>query len=148
MDVVGLDHLNLTVRSFEESVAWYGRVFRFALVEEGIGEGIRWGILRSEGGRGFAMLCVYERPEYRPTDGEALRDLGLHGIRHFGLRVRDEREWRALLERERLEAEEIRYPRSTSWYIHDPTGYDIEVSCWDRGLLSFGPSAPERKETA
>ena len=65
MDVAGFDHLNLTVRDLDESVAWYRRIFRFALVEQGVREGVRWGILRSEDGRGSAMLCIYERPEYR-----------------------------------------------------------------------------------
>ena len=138
MDIEGFDHLNLSVRSLEESAAWYGRVFRFALVEEGVWEGVRWGILRSGGGRGPAMLCLYEHPDFRGADGEALRDRRLHGIRHFGLRIGDEREWRATLSRERLEAEEIRWPHSTSWYVSDPTGYDIEVALWKGGLVTFG----------
>lgn len=146
MDVAGFDHVNLTVREFGESVAWYRRVFRFSLVEEGVWEGVRWGVLRSGSGHGPAMLCIYERPEYRPTDGEALRDLGLHGVRHFGLRIEDEAEWRRVLSREGLEAEERRWPRSTSWYVNDPTGYDIEVAYWHDGRVDFAPAGQDGKE--
>jgi catechol 2,3-dioxygenase-like lactoylglutathione lyase family enzyme len=33
--MASLDHLNLTVRNLEESIAWYGRVFGFKKVEGG-----------------------------------------------------------------------------------------------------------------
>lgn len=140
MGVSGLDHLNLTVRDFAETVAWYGRVFRFVLVEEGLWEGIRWGILRSGEGRGPAMLCIYEHRDYRSPGQDALKDGRLHGIRHFGVRIGDEGEWRATLSRERLESEEMRWPHSTSWYVTDPTGYDIEVALWDGDRVAFGPA--------
>jgi catechol 2,3-dioxygenase-like lactoylglutathione lyase family enzyme len=143
MDVAGFDHLNLTVRDLGESAAWYQRIFRFELVEEGIREGVRWGILRSAGGRGTAMLCLYERPEYGDADPEALGAHQLHGIRHFGLRIEDEGEWRALVEREKLETEEMSWPHSTSWYVNDPTGYEIEVAHWKKGRIEF---ASGRKE--
>jgi len=143
MDIAGFDHLNLTVRDFGESVAWYRRLFRFELVEEGVREGVRWGILRSAGARGTAMLCIYERPEYGKADPEALGGHRLHGIRHFGLRIEDEGEWRALVEREKIETEEMCWPHSTSWYVNDPTGYEIEVAHWKGGRIRF---ASDRKE--
>ncbi|HXX92776.1 MAG TPA: VOC family protein [Planctomycetota bacterium] len=143
MDVAGFDHVNLTVRDFEESVAWYRRLFRFELVEEGVRDGVRWGILRSGGGRGSAMLCIYERPDFRGADPELLGSLRLHGIRHFGLRVDDGARWRALLERERIQTEVARWPHSTSWYLSDPTGHEIEVACWKEGQVEF---ESDRKE--
>jgi catechol 2,3-dioxygenase-like lactoylglutathione lyase family enzyme len=143
MEIAGFDHLNLTVRNFEESVTWYRRIFRFELVEEGVREGVRWGILRSRGGRGTAMLCIYERPDYGGADPETLGGRRLHGIRHFGLRIDDEDEWRALVRREKLETEETCWPHSTSWYVNDPTGYEIEVAHWKDGRIEF---APDRKE--
>ena len=139
MDIAGLDHLNLTVRDLGESAAWYRRLFRFELVEEGVRDGVRWGILRSGGGRGTAMLCLYERPQYGAADPEALGGLRLHGIRHFGLRIEDEAEWRALVEREQLQTEALRWPHSTSWYVNDPTGYEIEVAHWNQGRIEFAP---------
>jgi len=144
MDVAGFDHLNLTVRDFEESVAWYRRLFRFELVEEGFREGIRWGILRSRGGRGGAMLCIYERPDFGNADPDRLGGLRIHGVRHFGLRIDDEAAWRALVEREKIPAEEACWPHSTSWYVNDPTGYEIEVAHWKDGRIAFEPDGKEK----
>lgn len=138
MDVCGFDHLNLTVRDLAESTAWYGRIFRFVVVEEGIRDGVRWAILRSQSGQGGAMLCLYERANYEGADPELLGRRGLHGIRHFGLRIEGEQAWRELLGRENLKYEETRWPFSTSWYVNDPTGYEIEVSCWISGEVRFG----------
>lgn len=41
MKVRHLDHINMTVDDFVETVDWYGRVFGFELVEEAVTEGIR-----------------------------------------------------------------------------------------------------------
>ena len=137
MREVRLDHLNLSVRDFDETVDWYGRVFDFALVEEGMWDGVRWGILRSARGTGDALLCVYHHPEYSFVDAEATGRRRTHGIRHPGFRITDEEGWRETLARERLEFEEIRYPHSRSWYVNDPTGYDIEVVLWDGDRVVF-----------
>ena len=140
---VRLDHLNLSVRDFGETVAWYGRVFGFALVEEGVGDGVRWGVLRSGEGTGDALLCVYHHPEFRFPGGEELESRRLHGIRHPGFRITDEARWRETVEREGLEVEEIVYPHSHSWYVNDPTGYDIEVVLWNGDRVAFEPAAKE-----
>ena len=58
MQVKHLDHVNLTVRSFDETVDWYRRIFGFEIVEEEVEDGVRWGVIRS----GDAMLCIYEHP--------------------------------------------------------------------------------------
>ena len=48
MKATRLDHLNLTVRDFEETAAWYGRVFGFEVVERETDErGRLWGVLRA-----------------------------------------------------------------------------------------------------
>jgi catechol 2,3-dioxygenase-like lactoylglutathione lyase family enzyme len=143
MDPIRLDHLNLSVRDFDETVDWYGRVFGFALVEEGVWDGVRWGILRSGRGAGDALLCVYHHPEYSFVDAEASGRRRVHGIRHPGFRISDEAQWRETLEREGLEFEEIRYPHSRSWYVNDPTGYDIEVVLWNDDRVAFAPAEKE-----
>ncbi|MFI5403950.1 MAG: VOC family protein, partial [Planctomycetota bacterium] len=57
MTVTRLDHLNLTVRDFDETASWYGRVFGFEVVEkETDAQGRPWGVLRA----GDALLCIYE----------------------------------------------------------------------------------------
>jgi len=138
MEAVRLDHVNLSVRDLGESVAWYGRVFGFAVAEEGVWDGTPWAILRS----GDALLCLYHHPGFAFLRPEALRDRRLHGTRHVGFRLADEPRWRATLAREGLGYEEIRYPHSRSWYVNDPTGYDIEVVVWDGDHVSFQHAAP------
>jgi catechol 2,3-dioxygenase-like lactoylglutathione lyase family enzyme len=127
-----LDHLNLTVRNFEESVAWYGKVFGFSLVEQGVEDDGPWGILRS----GDSMLCIYESPGLKePNESE-----DSYQIYHFGLRVRDRQAWEETVKREKLETyygSPVRYPHSLSWYITDPTGYMIEVALWKGDSVAF-----------
>ena len=85
MKVKHIDHLNLSVRSFAETAAWYERVFGFAVVEDGMYNGRPWGVLLS----GDAMLCAYEDPSRACLDGEELKARGLHGVNHFALRITD-----------------------------------------------------------
>lgn len=138
MKVRHLDHINMTVDDFVETVDWYGRVFGFELVEEAVTEGIRWGVIRS----GEALLCIYEDPAREHLDRFELADKGLHGMAHFGLRITDADEWLETVDREGLEVlygGEVAWPHSTSWYLTDPTGYEIEVALWDRDRIAFDP---------
>lgn len=135
-NVKHLDHLNLTVESFDETVDWYRRVFDFELVQEEVTDrGVRWGVIRS----GDAMLCIYERPNKEPP--RAYEDRA-HTIRHFGLRITDRAAWEETMEREKLElgygGAAVRWPHSTAWYVEDPTGHEIEVALWDDDTVRFG----------
>ena len=137
MNVTQLDHLNISVENFRETVDWYGRVFSFELVEEGERLGHPWGVLRA----GDAMLCIYERPDRRIADMDELDATGHHGLRHFALRITDGESWERTLERERLELgwdSPVSYPHSTSWYVRDPSGYEIEVALWNDDQVAFG----------
>jgi catechol 2,3-dioxygenase-like lactoylglutathione lyase family enzyme len=132
---VALDHLNLTVRDFKESVDWYGRIFGFEMVENGFLEGAPWGILRSQD----SMLCIYEDKDrvMLLKNGE---DDRFHRVFHFGLRIQNREEWENILERDKLPVfygGPVRYPHSTSWYIEDPSGYTIEVALWDMNQVKF-----------
>lgn len=136
MTVKNIDHLNLTVADFDRTVAWYGRVFGFALVEEGEQDGGRWGVIRA----GEAMLCIYEHGDCEMKDRHALRRMKLHGVNHFGLRIADRAAWEAVVEREEvpvLYGGPVRWRHSTSWYLQDPTGYEIEVALWDHDTIAF-----------
>ena len=135
MRVKHLDHLNISVRDFDETADWYARVFGFEVVEDQVdADGIRWGVIRS----GDAMLCIYEYPD---LESVRPRTRGIHGINHFALRITDREEWERVLEREQLELNwggEVRWPHSTAWYVNDPTGYEIEVALWDGDAIAFG----------
>jgi len=136
MNHIAFDHINLTVRNFEESVDWYGRVFGFELVERGTDDEGPWGVIRS----GSSMLCIYERRCRKSADEDSNKD-HFHRLNHFGIRVEDRPAWEATIEREAIHPHyggAIRYPHSTSWYVSDPTGHAIEVSSWDSGEVRFG----------
>jgi len=135
--VAHLDHLNLSVADLEETVAWYGRVFGFEVRETGVYDGAPWAILRA----GEALLCLYQYPERELLDGDALAERRIHGFNHFGLRVRDREAWEETLRRERvpvLYGGVVRWPHGDSWYVTDPTGYEIEVAHWDDDVVRFG----------
>ena len=126
---------NITVRDFDESVAWYGRLFGFELVEESTArDGVRFGVLQSD----YAMLCIYEHPELEYVDCAELRKRGLHSICHFALRLPEatQKEWEALARNEKVEFDyggHVPYQHSDSWYVKDPTGWSIEVDTWYNG---------------
>lgn len=138
MSVTRLDHLNLTVRDFEETAAWYRRVFGFEVVErETDAQGRPWGVLRA----GDALLCVYEHPEFRFEDADARAGRGVHGVNHFGLRIDDREAWERTMAREGIVPAyggPVDWPHSTAWYVEDPTGYEIEVALWSDGAVRFG----------
>lgn len=132
-----LDHLNLTVRDLEETIAWYARVFGFAVVERGVDAQGPWAILRN----GEGMLCVYERAA-RAAPRSTPAAEAFHLVNHFGLRLppADRARWERVLREEGLatfHGSPLRYPRSTSWYVKDPTGHMIEVAVWDDDRVSF-----------
>jgi catechol-2,3-dioxygenase len=133
MAVKHLDHLNMSVAALGASIDWYGRVFGFRKVEEGVDGGRPWAILRS----GEALLCLYEHDERGTPDPE---EHGHHGLAHFGLRITDRKAWEATVAQEKLRVAHggaYRWPHSTAWYVTDPTGYEIEVALWDDDAVRF-----------
>jgi catechol 2,3-dioxygenase-like lactoylglutathione lyase family enzyme len=128
-----LDHANYTVRNLEKSIDWYGRVFGFEPVERGEVDGEPWAIIHA----GEAILCLYEKADHTYLDRHKLGEADIQTFAHIGLRVEDRAEWEATIEREDVEVlygGEIRYAHSSSWYIADPTGWEIEVALWDDGV--------------
>lgn len=143
MKVKHLDHLNMSVKNFDETVDWYKRVFGFTLVEEGNRNGVRWGVIKG----GESMLCIYEHQNYEFPNDKDTRFKRMHQISHFGLRITDRKTWEKTIERENVSMSwhngPFDYPHSTSWYITDPTGYEIEVALWKQDQISF-EGAPVR----
>lgn len=127
-----LDHVNFSVANLQESFDWYGKVFGYEVVEKGIQDGTRWGVMRS----GDAMLCMYERPESKLLDRFEATKLGQHYVSHVGVRIVNRSDWEEVITREKLEIQYggvIRMPHSFAWYVKDPTGWEIEVTLWDDG---------------
>lgn len=132
------DHINMTVSNLDESLSWYRRVFGFQQVERGEKEQGRWSIIRS----GEAMLCLYERPQRRFL--EPYDESIVHNVNHFAIRITDQDEWEAVIQKEDLEIKfgaAIDYPHSRSWYLIDPTGYEIEVVYWHQDQIRFPDAA-------
>lgn len=137
MSVKQLDHLNLSVTDLEESERWYRRIFGFEVQERGMYRGRPWSIIKS----GEAMLCLYEHPDFTFVDSAELHERKEHALSHFSLRIEDPEAFAALLEREQVPVSyggAVDWPHSTSWYVNDPTGWEIEVSAWDADTIRFG----------
>ena len=53
------------------------------------------------------------------------------------------RDWEEVIEREGLEVlygGPVHWPHSTSWYVQDPTGWEIEVALWNDDVITFDPA--------
>ncbi|MBZ0136373.1 MAG: VOC family protein [Planctomycetes bacterium] len=136
MTVKHIDHLNLSVVNFDETADWYKRMFGFNVVETGTESGQPWGVIRS----GDAMLCIYQRPDWKRYDKDELGEQGLQRIAHFAFRITDREQWDETLKREKPQlyyGGVNQYLHSTSWYVRDPNGYSIEVACWENDTPSF-----------
>ena len=135
MKIRHIDHLNITVKDLEESIDWYRRVFGFEVVQEGVSNNVPWAIIRG----GDSMLCMYHHPEMEPVDKFGDVAGQYHHISHFGFRIEDRSKWLSTMKREGLVSHygPIEYPFSKSWYVFDPTGYEIEVSSWQNDEIRF-----------
>lgn len=126
-----IDHINMTVENLDLSYAWYKDIFGFEKVESGLYMGSPWLILRKD----ETMLCLYEDQDKKlETSEEHLR------IFHFGFRISNREEWECTLKTKKLKflyGGLNRYSHSTSWYVEDPSGHEIEVSYWDGNQIQF-----------
>lgn len=135
-NLVSIDHINLSVKSFLESAQWYNAVFGFEIVEQGIYKGLPWGVLRSQD----TMLCVYEEKDKRISFEDEPILNQFHRIYHFGLRIKTKEDWELKVRAMKLKTyyqSPIKYNFSTSWYVCDPSGHKIEVSCWENNEIKF-----------
>lgn len=128
--ISSLDHLNLSIPNFEETLAWYKAVLGFEQVEGGVQSGQPWAILRA----GDALLCLYQAPESRP-DG---------ALNHIGLRVTDRAALEAALAEHRVHIDyggAYHHPHSTAFYVRDPAGNTLELAVWSGDQIRF-PAQP------
>ncbi len=132
---IKLDHINLTVQNIQESITWYSKIFGFELVEKGIGkDGEPWAIVNSDD----SMIAMGEvKGKLSPQISD---DSQFHKIYHFGIRVSNSSQWEKIVSENNLRifyGGVVDYPHSKSWYIHDPSGHTIEVSCTEGEKLKF-----------
>lgn len=132
---IKLDHINLTVANLKDSIEWYGKIFGFELVESGISpKGVPWSIVALDD----SMICMSEYPAR--TAADKAEDTSVHQIYHFGIRVSDQDKWQKTIQHHKLKLyydSPLPYQYSKSWYIHDPSGHEIEVSYTEQDHLHF-----------
>ena len=136
MENLKIDHVNISVKNLRTTVDWYKKIFNFKTVEQGIRQGRKWEIIRN----GDSMLCLNEWSN-KKSFRESEEDLkGVNLINHFSLRINNESKWKKIMSREDLEysyESPTYYPHSTSWYILDPNGIEIEVTLWKNDHICF-----------
>jgi catechol 2,3-dioxygenase-like lactoylglutathione lyase family enzyme len=96
-------------------------------MEEGVRDGQKWGTIKS----GDALMCIYE---------EADLELENEGIGHWGFRITDEKAWLDTVKEHGIEVKYggvVPYDHSKSWYVFDPSGYEIEVAKWNNNTPRF-----------
>ena len=136
MTIKHLDHLNLTVSNLDETIAWYGAVFGFEVVERGERESGPWAVIRG----GESTLCIYQDANRVAPDRFQQADRSRHVIYHFGFRITDREAWLEKVRAHDLVLDhggENLYPHSSSWYVSDPTGCSIEVVLWNEDEIQF-----------
>lgn len=125
--IKAIDHINMTVKNLRESIDWYEKVFGLEVKEEGrSNSGNDYAIV---GETGSIMLAIYQLEQ-----GKTLKiDEQSHdGINHFGVEVEDFDQ--ALINFKqhgvKINYNEaiFDYEKSRSFYITDPSGYEIEVA--------------------
>jgi lactoylglutathione lyase len=140
VEVQQIDHLNMTVKNLVESVRFYREFFGFEVVEEGGPQDpYPWVIIRSKS----AMLCLYEHPGLR-TSRRFPTPPVVQEVRHFAFRILDGPAFEALCQEKGVEflfGGPVRWPHSTSYYIEDPTGHQLEIVAWDGDEIRFASTS-------
>ncbi len=90
IDINGINHVAISVKDFEESIAWYNRVFGFEVIDrsEIPGTGIRVSHMQ---GAGF-QLEIFCAPDSKPLPEDRRvpnLDLLTQGNKHFSFGVKD-----------------------------------------------------------
>lgn len=129
-----IDHINVSVKNIDETVEWYVKVFGFRKVEDGISKsGEQFVIIENLD----CMLCLYEHPNWSAPNFNG--PTTQHQIFHIGFRITDEIKWKQMIKDHNITIiyDEVQFPRSKSWYVMDPSGYEIEVSYLTKGPTMF-----------
>ena len=113
----GIDHLNLEVINLNETVDFYNKLFGFEVLKEQPEENSK--IIGNE----KVKLCLYERADFKGYEKKGFYHFGLH-IENF----KDIIEKCTEMEIEIFYGGPLKWENSTSIYIKDPNGYEIELT--------------------
>jgi catechol 2,3-dioxygenase-like lactoylglutathione lyase family enzyme len=122
IEVKQMDHLNMGVRSIAETEKFYRDLFGFEEKERGIGmDGEPFAII---GSADRVYLCIYEYGDLPLPD----ENLFIH---HFGFYIDDFDLALKEIQERKIElgygGGVVQQGKSRSIYIHDPSGYEIEL---------------------
>ncbi len=113
-----IDHINMKVKDFEETINFYQEHFGFELKEEGKSmSGTPYKII---GSPGKLYLCLYNT-NYSLDEAP---------INHIGFHVKNFDETLAYIKKNKIRVtmDTYQYEKSRSIYIEDPNGHEIEIS--------------------
>ena len=129
LPIIGIDHINMCVTNLERSIAFYGDVFGFEIKEDHRElKEFPWVTL---GVPNTAYLVLYETAKakvakdmrimhfgFALSPGQRIEDV-LDRVKKAGVATRNDRNGTPLL---------IHYGKSSSIYLNDPDGYEIDIS--------------------
>lgn len=119
-----IDHLNIDVKDFNETIEFYKNIFGFVLlIDQSIDRNCM--IIGNE----HIKICLYQVHTL---------ELG-QGLNHFGLHISNYNEIREICRNYNIpilfDGTEKIWEKSKSLYIEDPNGYEIELSLKEGGGL-------------
>jgi len=117
LNAAGIDHLNLDVKSLEQTIEFYSKLFGFTILKEQPEENSK--IIGTE----HVKLCLYQKDEFDQFKKNGFNHFGLH-INNFG----DVMQKCTELGIEVYYGGPIEWESSSSIYIKDPNGYEIELA--------------------
>ncbi len=121
----GIDHVALTVRDIEDSVAWYQRVLGLERIHKEV-----WGDFPAVVGIGSTALALFPVPSEEVDVRPHKRSLA---IRHIAFRAGAQ----AFLDAQRylndlgIEFHHQDHQIAHSIYLHDPNGHEIEITTYE-----------------
>ncbi|ATH08066.1 hypothetical protein BIY24_08900 [Halobacteriovorax marinus] len=121
LEINAIDHINMNVLNFEESEKFYKKLFGMKVLESG---------QSAKSGNDFKVigipnkiaLCLYETDEVNFETAP---------IAHFGINIDNYSEIENILKELNVDAlygGEILWKSSSSIYIKDPSGHEIELT--------------------
>ena len=120
LKATSMDHVNMNVKNLTQSVEFYRNLFGFE-IRKADNSPNKLDVPSQIIGNDFIKLCLYEDPQMS-TSG---------GIAHFGFHVANFDQIMGKckeLNVEVLYGGPVKFEKSRSVYIKDPSGYDIELS--------------------
>ena len=117
LTTAGIDHLNLDVKNLDQTVEFYNKLFGFTILKEQPEENSK--IIGNEN----VKLCLYQKDGFDYFEK--------NGFNHFGLHIKNFEDVMQKCKELGLEVYDggpIEWESSSSIYIKDPNGYEIELA--------------------